>query len=75
MTRPLLLDDPKRQRQPPGSLRGFVDPARPDLAFLRFACSPELRRRIVLRSHEEDVSMSEVIRRAIREYVGREYIR
>ena len=54
---------------------GHVDPARPNLAFMRFACSPELRRRLLLRSDEERVSASEIIRRAVREYVGREYIR
>lgn len=49
--------------------RGYVDEARPKEAWIRFVCEIPLRRSLVAIAKTEDVSLSEVVRRACREYV------
>jgi hypothetical protein len=51
------------------SKRGYVDIDRPKLAFIRIACEIPLRSKLVAIAEREDVSLSEVVRRACREYL------
>lgn len=50
--------------------RGYTDPKRPGLAWIRAVCEPELRRMLIAAAETEGVTLSEVVRRACRRYVG-----
>ena len=50
--------------------REYVDPDRPHLSWIRLVCEPSLRRALVQLAEREQVSMSEVVRRACRKYIG-----
>lgn len=56
--------------RPWGSERGYVDPKRPDLAWIRAVCEPELRTALIARAVKEELTLSEIVRRACRVYVG-----
>lgn len=49
---------------------GYVDPRRPGLSWIRLVCEPELRMKLIDRAADADVSLSEVVRRACRAYLG-----
>ncbi|HYI66342.1 MAG TPA: CopG family transcriptional regulator [Candidatus Limnocylindrales bacterium] len=48
----------------------YVDPRRPHLSWIRVTCEPELRYELVIAAQRENVSLSEIVRRACRRYVG-----
>ncbi len=48
----------------------YIDPRRPHLSWIRLACEPELRRALVEVAERDAVSLSEVVRRACRRYLG-----
>lgn len=56
--------------RPWGSTRGYVDPKRPGLAWIRAVCEPELRTELIAEAVKHDVTLSEIVRRACRRYVG-----
>lgn len=62
----------RRPAEPRASLRGYEDPKRPHFAWLRAVCEPELRTMLVSRAVKEGITLSEVVRRACRAYVGME---
>jgi hypothetical protein len=53
-----------------GSRRGYVDPNRPGLAWIRAVCEPELRALLVAEAERQRITLSEIVRRACRVYVG-----
>lgn len=54
------------------SSRGYIDEARPKEAWIRFVCEIPLRIRLVGIAKRNKVSLSEVVRRACREYVEKQ---
>lgn len=58
----------KRSRRAHGF--GYVDPDRRNLSWVRLACEPALRESLIERANADQVSMSEVVRRACRKYLG-----
>lgn len=48
---------------------GYRDPRRPGWSWLRLVCEPELRLLLVARAKQENVNLSEIVRRACRAYV------
>lgn len=53
------------------SKRGYRDPAKPQYAWMRFVCEPELRRKMVEMAQREETTLSEIARRACREFIER----
>lgn len=49
---------------------GYLDPSRRNLSWIRLACEPSLRAELIARSNADHVSLSEVVRRACRAYLG-----
>lgn len=64
-----LMNRPRRQPRNKADAE-YIDPARPHLSWLRLVCEPELRRALVDQAERDQISLSEVVRRACRHYVG-----
>jgi hypothetical protein len=66
-SQPVAITPHTGQRRRLGS--GYVDPQRPNVAWVRFVCETPLRSALVTMAEEQNVSLSEIVRRACRAYI------